>query len=86
MANIPEGLTPQHLLQAFADFDAGVPHAFADSTRFDVLHEGRRYPPKAIVGLAARHILGAPLQPDDFSGGEGSNDEVFQLQMQDAQP
>lgn len=45
---------------------------FADSTRFDLLHEGRRYPPKAVVALAAESALGKTLIPKDFSGGEGS--------------
>ena len=72
MSRIPDGITREHILKAVEDFDAGAKHSFADSTRYDVLHNGRRYPPKAIVGLAARYVLGAPLEPSDFSGGKSS--------------
>lgn len=70
---IPAGITAEHVRMAVRDFDARVvEHRFADSTRYDLLVEGRRYPPKAIVGLAARYVTGQPLTPEDFSGGEGS--------------
>ena len=69
---IPEGITPQDILEAIADLDGSIPHGFGDSTGYDVLHGGRRYPPKAVVGLAAGKILGSPLGPHDFKGGLGS--------------
>jgi putative restriction endonuclease len=72
MTSIINNLTREHILRAFEDFDTGVPHSFGDSTHYDVLFKSHRYPPKAIVGLAARYILGAPLLPSDFSGGERS--------------
>lgn len=51
---IPSGITADHVRAALKDFtERTVDHRFADSTRFDLLVEGRRYPPKAIVGLAA---------------------------------
>ena len=36
------------------------------------LKRAGRYPPKAVVGLAARRALGRALRPDEFSGGEES--------------
>jgi len=69
MTDIPDGITSEHIQQAIMDFEAGVPHEFVDSTAYDLLHEGKRYPPKAILGLAAKQILGEPLKPSDFSGG-----------------
>ena len=35
----------------------GEPHGFGPSTFYDLLEGGRRYPPKAVVGLAARRTL-----------------------------
>jgi 5-methylcytosine-specific restriction protein A len=71
---IPLGITDDHVRLALRDFDSKtVEHRFADSTRYDLLVEGRRYPPKAIVGLAARYVTGQALTPEDFSGGEGSS-------------
>src|ERR1035441_1005756 len=73
---IPTGITADHIRLALKDLDEGqVSHRFADSTGYDLLYEGRRYPPKAALGLAARHLPGrsTPLTPDDFSGGEDSS-------------
>jgi 5-methylcytosine-specific restriction enzyme A len=69
---IPDGISREDLLSAIRDFDAGAPHAFGASTVYDLLFEGRRYPPKAIVGLAAERHLGRPLQTTEFRGGLGT--------------
>lgn len=64
-------ITREDLLEAIAALDAHEPHEFGESTLYDVLHDGRRYPPKAIVGLAARRTLGRTLRPNEFhSGGD----------------
>ncbi len=41
--NIPTGITAEHIEKAITDFDSGQPHAFGDSTRYDLLVRGRRY-------------------------------------------
>ena len=70
---IPDGITREDVLEAIGDFDRdAVDHRFRDSTGYDLLHEERRYPPKAIVGLAARRLTGRILEPNEFSGGRGS--------------
>ncbi|MGE3595805.1 MAG: HNH endonuclease [Dehalococcoidia bacterium] len=66
---IPDGITHGDLLEAMARLDAGESHGFGESRKFDVLYRGRRYPPKAVVGLAARRLAGRDLGPSDFSGG-----------------
>jgi hypothetical protein len=48
---IPDGITREHLLEAIRALDAGEPHPFGPSTGYDVLHAGKRYPPKAVVGI-----------------------------------
>ena len=50
--SIPKGLTREHVLRALADLDAGVGHHFGSPTGYELVHGGRRYPPKAVVGLA----------------------------------
>jgi hypothetical protein len=72
VSNIPEGITPADVLSALTALDAGTPHEFGDSTGYDLVHNRRRYPPKAVLGLAARRILGSALGPYDFKGGEKS--------------
>jgi hypothetical protein len=68
-----------HLRNALSEFREGVlPSTFNDSTRFDLLVDGyRRFPPKAIVALAARRALGRDLSSSEFAGGESST--VFRL-------
>jgi hypothetical protein len=68
--SIPPGLKREHVLLALAELDAGVAHLFGEPTRYELVHEGVRYAPKAAVGLACRHLLGRPLSPAEFSGGE----------------
>src|SRR5262249_13072506 len=68
--SIPDGLTRDHVLRALADLDAGIKHPFGPPTGYELEHEGNRYPPKAVVGLAWKYFTGSPLGPDDFSGGE----------------
>jgi 5-methylcytosine-specific restriction protein A len=46
-----------------------VSHHFADSTRYDLVHEGRSYPPKAVLGIAAKEVTGKDYGPYDFKGG-----------------
>jgi len=68
-AKIPEGISYEDLIVAIHALDSGAEHAFGQSTGYDVIHKGKIYPPKAIVGLAAQRILGRPLGPYDFKGG-----------------
>jgi hypothetical protein len=77
--SIPKGLTRVHALQAPADLDAGVEHPFGPPTGYELVHEGKRYPPKAVIGLACRSILGRLLQPEEFSGGEAPGQANFVL-------
>jgi hypothetical protein len=64
---------------AIANFREGaLPPSFKDSTRFDLLVDGyKRFPPKAIIALAARQPLGRILSSSEFAGGESSI--VFRL-------
>jgi HNH endonuclease len=69
---IPDGITRKDVLGAIERLDAGVEHGFRLSLKYDLVFEGRRYPPKAVVGLAAERLSGHILGPGDFSGGESS--------------
>ncbi|MDP2815581.1 MAG: HNH endonuclease [Rectinemataceae bacterium] len=62
----------EHLLKAIKDIDDGVAHAFGESTDFDLIHAGKRYPPKAVLGVAGRYALNMDLLPEHFSAGETS--------------
>ncbi len=63
------GIEREHVLSALRDLDGGTEHRFHESTKYDLLHVGRRYPPKAVYGLAAKYAAGVELGPEDFSAG-----------------
>jgi hypothetical protein len=79
--SIPAGITRDHVLRALADLDSGFSHPFGQPTGYELLHEGQRYAPKAVVGIAYRHLAGRVLQHGEFSGGEGPGQANFVLRM-----
>lgn len=72
IAEVAQDITRDDVLQALAALDRGESHKFSDSIAFDLIHQGRRYPPKAVFGLALGRHLGRPAVPSDFQGGENS--------------
>ncbi|MDB4559331.1 DUF3883 domain-containing protein [Planctomycetota bacterium] len=76
-AEVFEPLTREDFLEALDDLDRGVEHPFSDPTTYEVVHEGRRYPPKAVFGLAASRFLSQTVKPSDFSAGE--NEPCFRI-------
>ncbi len=56
----------------------GVP-ARRQSTRYSLVHKGRRYPPKYVVSLAVEDANGKALDPEEFSGGVETNSLLRKL-------
>src|SRR5262249_21004021 len=77
--SIPPGLTREHVLRALAELKAGAEHAFGEPTKYEVVWDGKRYAPKAVIGLAFRHVRVRPLLPGDFSGGEAPGQANYVL-------
>lgn len=77
--SIPAGLTKDHVLRTLADLDAGISHPFGQPTGYELVHDGKRYAPKAVVGLACRYSIGRILPPEEFSGGEAPGQANFIL-------
>jgi hypothetical protein len=71
IAEVFQGLSKQHVLDALQALDGGREHRFGEQTTYELIHQGRAYPPKAVFGLAAGAMLGVDLGPGDFSAGEG---------------
>lgn len=68
-----EGVTAVHIRQAIADIDRdGIPEN-AESTGYDLIHGGKRYPPKLVLSLAVKHVSGEELDRAAFAGGEASS-------------
>ena len=76
---IPKGLTRDHVLKALADLDMGIEHSFGKPTGYELLHDGKLYAPKAVVGVALRHLTGEVLHPSKFSGGEAPGQANYEL-------
>ncbi len=63
----------ENILLAIKDFDDRTDHAFGPSTQYDLIHDEKLYPPKAILGIACKYVEGGRLlKPEDFSGGKES--------------
>jgi hypothetical protein len=45
-------------------------HGFAPTTTYELVWEGRSYPPKAILGTAYELAVGKRLASGDFEGGK----------------
>jgi len=45
-------------------------HGFAPTRTYELLWDGRSYPPKAILGAAHELATGRRLAPSDFEGGK----------------
>lgn len=65
-----EQLTRDDLIAAIFAYNDTYPHQFKPSTTYDVVYGSGRYPPKAIVGLAATLRTGVAYGPKDFRGGQ----------------
>jgi hypothetical protein len=77
--SIPKGLTREHVVKALADLDAGIEHPFSRSTGYELVQEGKRYSPKAVVGVAFRYLTGEILHHSKFSGGEAPGQANYEL-------
>jgi len=70
---IPNNIKSEHILAALAEIDRnGIPPG-RQATKFVIVHEGRKYPPKYALSLAAKHATGTQLKPDSFGGGKQAN-------------
>lgn len=78
-SSIPSGITREHVLRALSDLDRGGEHPFGKATGYELVHAGKRYAPKAVIGLSCRYSMGRLLQPEEFSGGEAPGQANFVL-------
>lgn len=78
MPNFKDLTDPKAVLKAIQEYDQlGQSvflerYGFGKARNFILLHSGRRYDSKAIVGAAYGHQFGKPLKPTDFSGGRAT--------------
>jgi hypothetical protein len=69
-------VTREDVVRAIEEYDQLGPerffsaHGFAPTTTYDLVRDGRRYPPKAILGTAYEFATGDRLASGDFEGGK----------------
>jgi hypothetical protein len=76
-------VTQAHVLRAIQEHDRLGPeqffaeHGFAPTTTYDLIWDGRPYPPKAILGTAYELATGERLASGDFEGGKSGAVKVL---------
>jgi hypothetical protein len=76
-------VTNVHVMTAINDYDRlgaaqfFAEHGFAPATTYDLLWNGRRYPPKAVLGRAYELATGRRLASSDFEGGKAGAVKVL---------
>lgn len=85
-------VTADHVVAALGEYDAlgadafFAEHGFAPTLTYDLLHDGRVYPPKAILGRAYEIATGTRLRPDEFEGGKAGAATILPRLGFDVQP
>ncbi len=69
-------VTRSHVERAISEYDRLGPaefysaYGFAPTIKYELVQDGRSYPPKAILGTAYELATGQRLAPGDFEGGK----------------
>jgi hypothetical protein len=69
-------VTRRDVMRAIHEYDRVGPeqffseHGFAPTTTYELVCDGSRYPPKAILGAAYEFATGKKLGSGDFEGGK----------------
>jgi hypothetical protein len=83
MAVVWDQVTSAEVLRAIGEYDRLGPeeffaaHGFGPTTTYDLIWDERRYPPKAILGMAYEFATGRRLASGDFEGGKSGAVKVL---------
>lgn len=72
--SVASPLSSQNILDAVDEYESlgGRVDSYTESTGYDVVIDRKRFPPKAIFGIALSQLLGADVQSHHFAGGKDS--------------
>ena len=79
---IPKNLTREHILKAIKTIERNGTPKGRESTKFNLLYNGKYYPPKYVISLANKSANGIELPSGEFSGGTESNKFLINLGFQ----
>ena len=69
---IPSNITQEHIIKAIQEIESlkeSIPH-HRQSVNYDVIYEGKRYPPKFVISLANKFANGKELDSNEFDAIE----------------
>ncbi len=70
---IPKQIKHENILQAAAQIDRGGVPTKRNSVHYDLIVDGKRYPPKLIITLATKFATGKEYPSSDFNAVEAKN-------------
>lgn len=76
---IPQAIKHNHVLQAITQIRTGGVPRKREPTKFNLVYDGRLYPPKFVLSLAAKFATGIELAASEFSGGDEANSFLADL-------
>ena len=76
---IPKDLTREHIQQAMVDLDSGISVRWGKSRKYDLVHEGKHYSPKAVLGRAICIAKQCDPYSLNFDGGNPTNSVLRKL-------
>ena len=69
---IPNNITKEHLIKAIAEIDKDGVRKGRHSSTYDLIYNGKTYPPKLVLSIANRYANDSELDSNDFAGGKGT--------------
>jgi len=70
-------ITKEHILAAIKEIDEQGIRSGRHSSTYDLVYEGKSYPPKLVISIANRYATGTELDSSTFAGGLGT--DAFKL-------
>lgn len=76
---IDKNITKENVLKAISEIDInGIP-SNRKSTKYHLIFNDKFYPPKYVLSIANKHVNGKELEPNEFGGGDETNNFLINL-------
>ena len=69
---IPNNITRKHLEKAIEEIDRDGVKKGRHSSTYDLIYNGKPYPPKLVISIANKFANNSELSPNVFGGGKGT--------------
>ncbi|MBL6871366.1 MAG: AAA family ATPase [Flavobacteriales bacterium] len=69
---IPKNISKEHLEKAIDEVEKNGIRKGRHSSTYNIINNGKQYPPKLIISIANRYANGVELDPNKFEGGKGT--------------